>query len=57
MLRWQAGRCAAEIMEGADGWDVRVKRWELVAFASTSGELIDKLATLFPESQPRIKRF
>jgi hypothetical protein len=43
-LRWQAGRDVVEPITLPDG-DVRlVHRFELVSWASTSGELINQLA-------------
>jgi hypothetical protein len=45
-LRWQAGRNVTEIVDLPDGKSMIVERFELLAWASTSGELIDQLARL-----------
>lgn len=43
-MTWQCGRNVADTIELADGSGLFVERFELLAWASTSEQLIDKLS-------------
>ena len=43
-MRWQAGRDVFDVVELPSGYGVMIKRFELLAWASTRAELIAKLA-------------
>jgi hypothetical protein len=42
-MRWQAGRSVADVVTLSDGSGLLIERFELLAWASTSEQLIDKL--------------
>jgi hypothetical protein len=44
MMRWQAGRAVADIVELPNGTGLLIERFELLCWASTSEQLIDKLS-------------
>jgi hypothetical protein len=43
---WQCGREVADVVTLPDGSGLLIERYELLAWASTRGELIDQLARL-----------
>jgi hypothetical protein len=43
MMRWQAGREVADVVARPDGYGLLIERFELLAWASTGEQLIDKL--------------
>jgi hypothetical protein len=43
-MRWQCGREVTDVVTMPDGSGVMIERFELIAWASTSDALIDKLA-------------
>lgn len=43
-MTWQAGRVVTDVIELSDGKGVFVERFELLAWAATSEQLIDKLS-------------
>ena len=43
-FRWQAGRDVADFVDLPNGYGVLVERFELLAWASTSEQLIEKLS-------------
>jgi len=45
-VRWQCGRDVAEVVALPDGDEFIVERFELLAWAATSGELIAQLSQL-----------
>jgi hypothetical protein len=45
-MSWQAGREVADIVDLPDGRGLIVERFELLCWASTSDQLIDKLSAL-----------
>jgi hypothetical protein len=47
-MRWQRGRNVTEIVNLPDGKGVVVERFELLAWAATSGELIEQLDARLP---------
>jgi hypothetical protein len=44
MMTWQCGRSVADCVEYEDGSGYIIERFELLAWASTQSELIDKLS-------------
>ena len=44
MMTWQCGRDVFDIVELPSGYGLMIKRFELLAWASTREQLIDKLA-------------
>ena len=44
MMRWQAGREVADVIDLPDGSGLFIERFELLAWAATREGLIDKLA-------------